>query len=496
MTGDAGRRQRLPVELTLTLVEDAGDQGPVVYGFVRDISERRRGEEQLAYLAYHDPLTALPNRVLVEQQLDLALARARRAGSAVALMFVDLDDFKEVNDRLGHAAGDQLLAGVAARLRGVLRDSDVLARQGGDEFLVLLTDLTEDPAAAAEMVAAKLLGRCASRSWSAAPRSAPGPASASACTRPTPPTPRRCCAMPTPPCTGPRPPAAAAWPSTAPTRAHPRRTSVSAQLRQAMTHGELELHYQPIWRLGRGRGSTGVEALLRWRHPERGLLRPGAFMNLADQTPSATTSSTGCWPSPVARRGMAGQGLGPAHQPQHLPPPAAGRRFAERLTARWPTTPGPGRFVIELTESAWTVDAERDAGRGRRPARRRADGDRRLRRRLLIAVAAARSRLRRDQGRPPAARRRPGRPDRGRAPAGGRRPGRRLRAPRSSPRAWRPRSSSTSWPPTASRTRRATCSGTRAGAEITPLLRRRLLDRRAPTGERAPRRTAGDAPSC
>ena len=89
---------------------------------------RRRGEEQLAYLAYHDSLTGLPNRILVEQELDLALARARRASGAAALMFVDLDDFKEVNDRLGHAAGDRLLAGVATRLRGVLRDSDVLAR--------------------------------------------------------------------------------------------------------------------------------------------------------------------------------------------------------------------------------------------------------------------------------------------------------------------------------------------------------------------------------
>ena len=124
---------------------------------MRDIGERRRGEEQLAYLAYHDALTGLPNRILVEQEIDLALARARRAGGAAALMFVDLDDFKEVNDRLGHAAGDRLLASVSARLRGVLRDSDVLARQGGDEFLVLLGDLSDDPTAAAESVGGKLL---------------------------------------------------------------------------------------------------------------------------------------------------------------------------------------------------------------------------------------------------------------------------------------------------------------------------------------------------
>jgi diguanylate cyclase (GGDEF)-like protein/PAS domain S-box-containing protein len=146
-----------PMELTVTRVDGPEGDGPVFYGFARDISERRRSEEQLAYLAYHDALTGLPNRILVEQELDLALARARRVDGAAALMFVDLDDFKEVNDRRGHAAGDRLLAAVAARLRGVLRDSDILARQGGDEFLVLLADLADDPASAAERVGGKLL---------------------------------------------------------------------------------------------------------------------------------------------------------------------------------------------------------------------------------------------------------------------------------------------------------------------------------------------------
>ncbi|MGH2856023.1 MAG: diguanylate cyclase domain-containing protein [Solirubrobacteraceae bacterium] len=147
----------IPVELTVTRVEGADGAGPVLYCFMRDISERRQTEQQLAYLAYHDALTGLPNRIMVEQQLDLALARAQRAGGAAALMFVDLDDFKEVNDQLGHAAGDRMLAAVAARLRGVLRGSDVLARQGGDEFLVLLADLAQDAFDAAEHVAGKLL---------------------------------------------------------------------------------------------------------------------------------------------------------------------------------------------------------------------------------------------------------------------------------------------------------------------------------------------------
>jgi diguanylate cyclase (GGDEF)-like protein/PAS domain S-box-containing protein len=147
---------KLPVEFAVTSVAGGAD-GPTFYGFVRDISERRRTEAELAYLAYHDSLTGLPNRAQIEQQLDLAVARARRAGTSVALMFLDLDAFKAVNDRLGHAIGDRFLAEVASRLRGVLRDSDVLARQGGDEFLVLLSDLSDDGRAIADAVGVKLL---------------------------------------------------------------------------------------------------------------------------------------------------------------------------------------------------------------------------------------------------------------------------------------------------------------------------------------------------
>ncbi len=146
----------LPVELSLTLVEASRGSEPIIYAFVRDISERRRGEEHLTYLAYHDQLTGLPNRILIEEQLDLAIARARRTGRTVALMFLDLDDFKAVNDRLGHSVGDLLLAAVATRLRGVLRDTDVLARRGGDEFLILLSDLDGDPVKAAKAVGVKL----------------------------------------------------------------------------------------------------------------------------------------------------------------------------------------------------------------------------------------------------------------------------------------------------------------------------------------------------
>jgi diguanylate cyclase (GGDEF)-like protein/PAS domain S-box-containing protein len=349
-----------PVELTVARVEGAGGLGPSFYGIVRDIGERRRGEEQLAYLAYHDALTGLPNRILVEQEIDLALARARRAGGAAALMFVDLDDFKEVNDRLGHAAGDRLLASVSARLRGVLRDSDVLARQGGDEFLVLLGDLSDDPTPAAESVGAKLLNALlepfvvagtevrtgASIGVSLYPDDA---ADTEALLR------HADVAMY-------RAKAAGGGRLVFHQRSDTlgsRRSSIAAQLRAAIEGGEMEIHYQPIWQLTPTRHISGLEALLRWRHPERGLLTPDVFMNIADQT--TVGDDLMAWVlGECCRHARAWQaedlvpiiGINISSH-QLLAPdfaPGLARRLAESGLS-------PGNLAIELTESAWTVDS-------------------------------------------------------------------------------------------------------------------------------------------
>src|SRR2546426_5165276 len=128
-----------------------------------DITDRKWAEEQVAFLAYHDRLTALPNRVMFEELLELALARARRADLGVSVLYLDLDNFKLVNDSLGHAAGDELLAQTAARLREVARETDIVARQGGDEFMLLMSDLPDehrpglpDPVQAAESVARRI----------------------------------------------------------------------------------------------------------------------------------------------------------------------------------------------------------------------------------------------------------------------------------------------------------------------------------------------------
>jgi diguanylate cyclase (GGDEF)-like protein/PAS domain S-box-containing protein len=113
----------------------------LIQGLMYDITDRKEAEEQIAFLAYHDALTKLPNRAMFEEMLEPALARARRGNLSVAVLFMDLDGFKDVNDTLGHAAGDQLLKELAARLVEATRDTDLVARQGGDEFLVLLPDL-------------------------------------------------------------------------------------------------------------------------------------------------------------------------------------------------------------------------------------------------------------------------------------------------------------------------------------------------------------------
>ena len=120
----------------------------LVDGIVADITERRRSADELiaaqarlAHLAYHDALTDLPNRLLFQEHLEQAIARAHRGNLAVAVLFVDLDDFKLVNDSHGHTTGDELLRVVADRLRGAVRATDVVARLGGDEFLVLVADI-------------------------------------------------------------------------------------------------------------------------------------------------------------------------------------------------------------------------------------------------------------------------------------------------------------------------------------------------------------------
>ncbi len=119
---------------------------PLVLAFIQDITERKENEARIDFLAHHDPLTGLPNRVLFRDRFALAMAWSERSGCKVALLYVDLDHFKTINDTLGHPVGDHLLQQVAQRLRGCVRETDTISRQGGDEFLIALTDIHDQEA--------------------------------------------------------------------------------------------------------------------------------------------------------------------------------------------------------------------------------------------------------------------------------------------------------------------------------------------------------------
>jgi len=152
--------QIYPEWLSISAVYDAGCRVTNYVAIFSDISERKSAEERISFLAQHDALTGLPNRALMQDRLAQALAAAQRAGDRVALMLIDLDRFKNVNDSLGHPAGDQLLQGVAKRLQDSVRKSDTVARLGGDEFVVILPKVAEaeDAAHVAEKMLHSLAG--------------------------------------------------------------------------------------------------------------------------------------------------------------------------------------------------------------------------------------------------------------------------------------------------------------------------------------------------
>jgi diguanylate cyclase (GGDEF)-like protein/PAS domain S-box-containing protein len=127
-----------------TMVRDEQGQSRFSHGVMMDVTERKRGEEQVAFHAYHDELTGLPSRAMFEELLELSVARARRHDGSVAVVCVDLDDFRLANDSLGHSDGDRLLRSVAERLREATRETDLVARRGGDQFLLLLADLEHE----------------------------------------------------------------------------------------------------------------------------------------------------------------------------------------------------------------------------------------------------------------------------------------------------------------------------------------------------------------
>ena len=274
-----------------TLLRDANGDVVGQASVGEDITDRRRAEHELERLAFHDPLTGLPNRILFHEHLDVALARAQRAGCGVAVLYVDLDDFKLVNDSFGHNAGDELLCEVAARLKGSTRAADVVARQGGDEFLILIADVETTESGdvvdvgdvarrVAEQVRAALqrplmladteIYTSASLGISLYPADAPDAESLLK---------HADIAMYKAKESG-----RDGYQLFSSTGHDPRaQLSMAGRLRRAVERDQLMLHYQPLVSLATGE-YVGAEALLRWQDDQNGLVMPGDFIPLAERT--------------------------------------------------------------------------------------------------------------------------------------------------------------------------------------------------------------------
>jgi diguanylate cyclase (GGDEF)-like protein len=343
-----------------------------IEGTVQDLTERKRTEQQIRFLAYHDGLTGLGNRLLFSERVELAMARARRRGTKLGVLFLDLDDFKRINDTLGHDVGDELLREVADRLvRGareavlVPRELDqgfepAVARLGGDEFTLLVTELREasDLALVAEHLLHGLQRPCRLHGHELVIHASIGIA--------------------TWPSDGERVEALLASADAAMYHAKAqgkngyqfydasmnevaqRRLAVEVRLRHALEHNELALHFQPKLELATGR-IVGFEALARWHDGELGAVSPADFVPVAEQT--GLIAKLGRWVLEEVCREASRAEAELARAGARISFNVSAREFGPRLARDIAATleaycVAPERLQLEITESAIMRDEE------------------------------------------------------------------------------------------------------------------------------------------
>jgi diguanylate cyclase (GGDEF)-like protein/PAS domain S-box-containing protein len=325
------------------------DNRPAVLVAAIDITERKRAEARVAFMAHHDALTALPNRVLLRLRMEETLGHLRRSGDGLATLCIDLDNFKTVNDTLGHPVGDLLLQSVASRLRSVIREEDTVARLGGDEFAILLTGANgPDEVSAFARRVLDTIGEpydldghhvCVGASVGIA--IAPGDGAdadrllknadmalyrAKSDGRST----------------------FCFFEAEMDARAQARRR-LEVDLRKALATGEFQLHYQPLVELTSG-AITGFEALLRWPYASRGMIPPAEFVPVAEET--GLIGQLGAF---VLRRACADAAAWPddARVAVNLSPLQfrTGNLLQVVMDALKETGLRPGRLELEITET-------------------------------------------------------------------------------------------------------------------------------------------------
>ena len=321
---------------------------------VRDVTEQRQLEDELKHRAFHDALTGLPNRLLFQDRAACGLARAQRDGTTAGVLFVDLDDFKVVNDTMGHSVGDELLIAAGIRLSAVVRDGDMVARLGGDEFALLVEDVADS---AAVDVFAERVVRAFGEPFALADGSVVSTATVGVATTQDSADADELLrhadlALYAAKAAGKR-----QWRRYLPvlSAGMVRRREVQAALDDAVKNSAFTLVYQPIVALTSGE-IAGFEALVRWHHPQWGMMQPGQFIELAEETGHIVP--LGSWVLGQAAADIVQwMRRAPRHAPLYASVNVSARQFRDpgfvdgvrRVLAE--TGLAPSALMLELTES-------------------------------------------------------------------------------------------------------------------------------------------------